>query len=123
MRRIPSMGLSSATVAGVTPLPGTREVVFSQTTPTVERSGPWTCRQNGFISELLFALGTAGTSDTTIDFEVNLTNLFTSTLVSGATTLIVPLQIDIFVDDRVTVNVTSAGAAASHLVTQMGLSY
>lgn len=124
MRRIPSPGVDTVVRAPAAVLQGVPEVLFSQGALVVERSGPWTCRQDALAYEVVVALGTAGTTDTVVSFEVNLIDVGGAvTLAAGVTSIVVAAGLSLFVDERLTVNVTSAGAGASHLTIQVRLSY
>ena len=100
------------------------EVAFSQpggSAVKVTESGPWTCRSARRITEVVAALGVAGTANTVLEVRVNGAAFPGAqvTLASGATNASVLIAIPLVSGDVVTVAVTTAGASAKSLVVQL----
>ena len=83
------------------------------------KSPPATFPTGATVTAMILLLGTAGTSDTSVQLQRNGTALVGGTLATGETMKVVSAGYGFTPTDKVTVNVSAAGTGAKDLTGQM----
>lgn len=104
---------NSTTATGT---PANNDIIFSHAgTLTTGESPPAKLRYGGFLATLAVALGTAGSSATTLEVKQNGTVVATVVVPSGSADYGAPVGARIFPEDRISIEITTAGTGAADM--------
>lgn len=103
----------SATATGTPP---NDDIIFSYAGAlTAVESPPAKLRYGGFLATLSIALGTAGSSDTTVVVNRNGTVVATVVVPSGSADYGATVGARVFPEDRISLEITTVGTAAADM--------
>jgi len=93
------------------------DVVFSHAGGLVSgtESPPVKLRYSGFLATLAVALGTAGSSSTTIEVKKNGTVIATVVVASSVADSVVAVGVRVYAEDRLSLTVVTAGTGAADM--------
>lgn len=93
------------------------EIIFSYAGALASstESPPAKLRYGGIIASLAVGLGTAGSSDTTLEVKQNGTTIATVIVPSSSTDFSADIGLAVSAEDRITINVATAGTSAADM--------
>jgi len=93
------------------------DIIFSYAGELVSdtESPPVKVRYDGFLATLAVALGTAGSSSTTLTVKKNGTVITTVVIASGVADYVVPVGVRVYGEDRISLSTVTAGTGAAEM--------
>lgn len=115
-RRVGILERRVTVAATATGTPPNNDLIFSYAgTLAAGESPPAKLRYGGFLATLAVALGTAGSTSTTLEVKRNGTVVATVVVPSTAADYGAPVGARVFPEDRITVEITTAGTGAADM--------
>lgn len=106
----------TGTVATTTGTPANDDIIFSHAGAlTAVESPPAKLRYGGFLSVLAVGLGTAGSTNTTLEVKQNGTVVATVVIPSSAADHAAEIGARVNAEDRISVEIASAGTGAANM--------
>lgn len=115
-RRVGILERRTRTASTTTGTPANDDIIFSYAgTLAAAESPPAKLRYGGFLSVLAVGLGTAGSSNTTLEVQINGTVVAAVVVPSSSTDYSAEVGARVNAEDRLTIEVTSAGTGAADM--------
>lgn len=107
----------SGAATSATGSPANSDLIFSYVGPLVDatESPPVKLRYGGFLASLAVALGTDGSTDTTLEVNRNGSVIATVTVPSGSSDYVPEIGVRVNAEDRLSLTVATAGTGAADM--------